>query len=323
MVVNKLKLQSILSAVVATAATLSVVVPTNAQNTIKIDGSSTVYPITEAAAEEFQKANNVRVTVGISGTGGGFKKFCAGETDISDASRPIKEKEQKLCAEKGVEYIEIPVAYDAITVVVNKNNNFASDMSKEELKAMWSAESEDKINRWSQLRDGWTYLRFKLYGPGADSGTFDYFNEKILKKGGSRTDYTPSEDDNVLVQGVSRSRNALGYFGLAYYLTNQDKLKAVTIDGEEALLPDGKINPDYALARPIFIYVKKSALSNSNIKSFVEYYLENAPRLVKKVQYVPLSSEAYGLVSQRFQAGTTGTVFQGAKGTVEEILSRQ
>lgn len=300
------------SALVATA--LSVAVPTlrsQSSSTIKIDGSSTVYPITEAVAEEFQKAQNgsVRVTVGISGTGGGFKKFCAGETDISDASRPIKPSEQEQCKAAGISYIELPVAYDAITVVVNPQNTWADNMSPAELKKMWQASSQGNVTKWSDIRSSWPNEQFTLFGPGADSGTFDYFNEEILgDNNSSRTDYTPSEDDNVLVQGVARNKNALGYFGYAYYDANKGRIKSVKIDGV-APSPQTVNNGTYKpLSRPIYIYVSTKAAQRPEVKAFVEYYLNNAPKYVREVAYVPLPAADYKMAMERFQKGQTGRV---------------
>ncbi len=271
-------------------------IPVNSQGrqVIKIDGSSTVYPITEAVAEEFQKEKRgaVQVTVGISGTGGGFKKFCsdneAVQTDISNASRPIKDSEKEMCADAGVKYMEIPVAYDAITVVVSKDNPL-TNITTAELKKMWEPAATNKITRWNQVNSNWPDATLKLYGPGADSGTFDYFTDEIMGDSGeSRTDYTPSEDDNVLVQGVANDKQALAYFGYTYYEENKDKLKALKVDGvapSSETVSDGTYTP---LARPIFIYVNLDAVkNNSAVKEFVEYYLDNAPELVKEVQSIP------------------------------------
>lgn len=267
---------------------------------ITIDGSSTVFPITEAVAEEFQIENKgkINVTVGVSGSGGGFKKFCAGEIDISDASRPIKQKEIDLCKAKNIDFIEIPVARDALTVVVNKSNPYISSMTIEELKKLWSADTSPAITTWNQIRPYWPNQKISLYGPGTDSGTFDYFTEEVLGKGGnSRSDYVASEDDNILVQGVSRDKNALGYFGFAYYLENKDIIKPVAIDsGNGPVKPapetvmDGSYTP---LSRPLFIYVSTTALKKPEVKSFVKYYLDNAAALSAEVGYIPLGSSEY------------------------------
>ena len=285
---------------------------------IKIDGSSTVYPITEAVAEEFQKMKKgaVKVTVGISGTGGGFKKFSRGETDISDASRPIVKKEIDACKEIGIEYIELPVAYDGLAVMVNPKNNWVTSMTVAELKKIWEPAAERKITKWNQVNPAWPDVPLKLYGPGVDSGTFDYFTEAIVGKSrSSRGDFTASEDDNVLVQGIASDRGGLGFFGYAYYAENPDKLKLVAIDGgkgpilpSEKTVMDGTYNP---LSRPIFIYVNKKSSERPEVKEFIEFYLKNAPTLVKQVKYIPLPEKAYKLASERFSKRVTGTVFGG------------
>ncbi|UCG76489.1 MAG: PstS family phosphate ABC transporter substrate-binding protein [Gemmatimonadota bacterium] len=267
------------------------------EGTVALDGSSTVFPISEAVAEEFQIANpSVRVTVGISGTGGGFKKFCAGETDISDASRPIKESERELCAENGIEPIEVPVAWDGVTVVIHPKNDWASCMTVDELKRIWQPGST--VNRWSDARDGWPDMEIKLYGPGTDSGTFDYFTEAIVgEEDASRADYTASEDDNVLVVGVEGDQESLGYFGFAYYEENQDRLKAVAVDSgtgcvapNRATIESGEYAP---LSRPMFIYLNPSSLARPEVRSFVGFYLANATALVPEVGYVPLGGDRY------------------------------
>ena len=285
---------------------------------IKIDGSSTVYPITEAVAEEFQKAKrgSIKVTVGISGTGGGFKKFSRGEIDISDASRPIVKKEMDACKEAGIEYIELPVAYDGIAVMVNPKNNWVTSMTPEDLKKIWEPAAERKVTKWNQVNPKWPDVPLKLYGPGVDSGTFDYFTEAIVGKSrASRGDFTASEDDNVLVQGVATDRSALGFFGYAYYAENTDKLKLIAIDGgkgpitpSEQTIMDGTYQP---LSRPIFIYVNKKAAERSEVREFVEFYLKNAHKLVKQVKYVPLPDRAYKLAEERFVRRVVGTVFGG------------
>lgn len=264
---------------------------------IKIDGSSTVFPITEAVAEEFRKKNkDINITVGVSGTGGGFKKFTVGETDISNASRPIKDAEKQKAQENKIEYIEIPVAYDGISVVVNKQNTWVDSMTVEELKKIW--EPESKVKMWSDIRPSWPKIPIKLYGPGTDSGTFDYFTEAINgKEKASRSDFTPSEDDNVLVQGVAGDKGAMGYFGYAYYAENKDRLKAVPIvNGGKAITPseqtinDGTYKP---LSRPIFIYVNKASLQRPEVKDFVKFYLNEGPKLIPSVGYVPLPEKMY------------------------------
>lgn len=268
--------------------------------TVLIDGSSTVFPITEAVAEEFQAANpDVRVTVGVSGTSGGFKKFIPGETDINDASRKIKDKEVTSIKEKGFEAIELPVAYDGITVVVNKENTFVDYLTVEELNKLWAPES--KVKTWSEVREGWPAEEIKLYGPGTDSGTFGYFTEAINgEEGASRSDYTASEDDNVLVQGVAGDKNALGYFGFAYFEENQDKMKAVPIKENkdaQAIAPSmetinkGSYKP---LSRYLYIYASSKALADKpEVKAFTQYYLENAAEMSKAVGYVPLPADQY------------------------------
>lgn len=265
---------------------------------IKVDGSSTVFPITEAVAEEFQKIYpDVRTTVGVSGTGGGFKKFTVGETDISDASRPIKDKEKALAEQNKIEYIELPVAYDGLSVIVNKSNTWVDKLTIEELKKIWEPNSQ--VKKWNQVRPEWPDKEIKLYGPGTDSGTFDYFTDVVNgKEGASRSDYTASEDDNMLVQGVAGDQYSLGYFGYAYYAENKDKLKIVPIDdgSGSAVEPtqDTILNGTYKpLSRPIFIYVSKASLAKNEVKEFVKYYLTEGPKLIPDVGYVPLPAEKY------------------------------
>nr|WP_229415317.1 PstS family phosphate ABC transporter substrate-binding protein [Moorena bouillonii] len=298
---------------------------------VKVDGSSTVFPISEAMAEEFQKANpGIQVTVGVSGTGGGFKKFCAGETDISNGSRPIKESEIELCKKGGIEYIELPIAFDGLSVVVNKDNNFASCLKTAELKKIWEPAAQGKINNWNQVRPGFPNQKLGLYGPGTDSGTYDYFMENIVgKKVGSRGDYTASEDDNLIVQGVSTDQGGLGFFGYAYYEENKEKLKLVEIDGgngcvapSTATIADGTYKP---LSRPEFIYVKKEAATRPEVKAFVEYQLAAAnSKLISEVGYVPMPEDIMTLVRKRFSEGTVGSVFANApKGSkVKQLLEK-
>jgi phosphate transport system substrate-binding protein len=308
--------------------------PVHAQ-LVKVDGSSTVFPVTEAVAEEFQKSKKgaIKVTVGISGTGGGFKKFCRGETDISNASRPIVKSEMADCAKAGIEYYELPVAFDALTVVVNPKNNFIKQLTVAELKKMWEPGAQGKITSWNQVNPAWPAQPLKLFGAGADSGTFDYFTEAIVGKSkSSRGDFTASEDDNVLVQGVSRDVNALGFFGFAYYVENKDKLKAVPIvekDGRPAVMPSmenvlkGTYQP---LARPIFIYVNAKAVGKPEVKEFVEYYMKHGAKLSREVKYVPLPDSAYTVAWEHVAKGKKGTVFGGVAEvgvTIEELLKRE
>lgn len=302
-----------------------------AEKIIKIDGSSTVYPITEAVAEEFQKSQKVKVTVGESGTGGGFKKFCRGETDISNASRPISQKEIDACKEAGIQYIELPIAFDALTVAVNAKNDWVKSLTVEELKKIWQPGSS--VKNWKQVNSTFPDKALALYGPGTASGTFDYFTEAINGKSkASRTDYTPSEDDNVLVQGVTGNVGGMAYFGLAYYEENKDKLRAVPVApkaGSPAVLPsaatvmDGTYQP---LSRPIFIYVNATAAAfKPEVKAFVNYYLENAPTLVKEVKYVPLTTEDYTAVKDHFKAMKPGTGFGGKNEVgikVKDLINR-
>jgi phosphate transport system substrate-binding protein len=297
---------------------------------VKIDGSSTVFPVTEAVAEEFQKAKKgaIKVTVGISGTGGGFKKFCRGETDISNASRPILKSEMEECAKGGVRYLEMPVAYDALTVVVNPKNKLSS-ISIDDLKKMWEPGAQGKITKWNHVNPSFPDAPLKLFGAGADSGTFDYFTEAVTGKAkSSRGDFTASEDDNVLVQGISRDVNALGFFGYAYYAENKDKLKALQISwkGGPPVGPSTEtvLNGTYQpLSRPIFIYVNEKAAQKSEVKEFVEFFNKNADKLVKEVKYVPLPAQAYSYNLETFGKNRVGTKFGGENKvglTIEELM---
>ena len=306
----------------------------SAQTVVKIDGSSTVFPITEGVAEDFQKMkkNAVKVTVGISGTGGGFKKFCRGETDISNASRPILQKEMDDCKAAGVEYVELPVAFDALTVVVNPKNTWLKQASVEELKKLWEPAAQGKVTRWNQVNPAWPDQPLKLFGPGADSGTFDYFTEAVVGKSkSSRGDFTASEDDNVLVQGVTQDVNALGYFGYAYYAENTAKLKAAPIVNPKgkAVLPSmesvlsGAYEP---LSRPIFIYVSEKAYQRSEVKKFVEFYMKHGAKLSREVKYVPLPDKAYATNLDHLKKGKLGTAFGGVAEvgiTIEELQARE
>jgi phosphate transport system substrate-binding protein len=321
-----------ISGFMAGALLLTVVPGLRAERTlIKIDGSSTVFPITEAVSEEFMKTEDTQITVGISGTGGGFKKFCRGEIDISDASRPILRKEMDACLEAGIQYMELPVAFDALTVVVNPKNTWAKTMTVAELKAIWEPAAQGKITHWNQVNPNWPNKPLKLYGPGADSGTFDYFTEAVVGKSKSiRGDFTASEDDNVLVQGVSNDEGGLGYFGLAYYLENMDALQAVAVDGGKGgVLPSmetvksGSYSP---LSRPIFIYVSKKSARRPEVQRYINFYIKHAPTLVSEVQYVPLPSAEYEGVTKRFQKSETGTAFGGTAEvgvSIMELLNRR
>ena len=300
------------------ASTLFFITPAIAAvDIVKIDGSSTVYPITEAVAEEFQIETGIKVTVGVSGTGGGFKKFCRGDTVISNASRPIKAKEIEKCKAAGIDFIEIPVAYDAITVVINKRNDWAKEMTPMELKKAWEPAAQSKITKWSQVRKGWPDTPMKLYGPGADSGTFDYFTEAIVEESKAiRGDFTASEDDNVLVQGVSGDKGSLGYFGLAYYAENKNKLRAVAVKNidDKFVLPslktvmNGSYNP---LSRPLFIYLNaKKSVSDPNVKKFIDFYLKHAAVLSTEVGYIPFSKAEYTAITNHYKTLKTGTAFK-------------
>ena len=297
--------------------------------TVFVDGSSTVGPISQAVAEEFQKQfSDVRVPVGVSGTGGGFKKFCAQETDISDASRFIKSTEAAVCDEHGVGYIELPVAVDGIAIVVNQQNDWIGDsITTDELKKMWDPESEGVVMNWSQIREGFPDEPLLLYGPGTDSGTYDYFTKAINgEEGASRGDFTPSEDDNVLVQGVSGDAGAVGFFGLAYYEQNAELLKALKVDGGAGpVFPttENVLTGTYApLSRVIFIYVSTVAAERPEVQTFVEFYLKNAANLVGDVGYVPLPAEMYDLALERFTNRRTGTVsaMDGVTDTPTSVL---
>ncbi len=315
-----------------TAAPSPGAVPGNLSGNINIDGSSTVFPITEAVAEEFGKrtGGKVRVVVGVSGTGGGFSKFCAGETDIANASRPIKAVEAEACAKAGIQFMELPVAIDGLTVMVNPQNSFVQCLTVAQLKSIWEPAAEGKLTRWNQVRPEWPNETIRLYGPGTDSGTFDYFTEVINGKAqASRGDFTASEDDNVLVQGISGDRYSLGYFGYAYYVENTGRLKAVPIDGgagcvspTEQTINDGSYKP---LSRPLFIYVRKEAAAQPHIREFIASYLDaGGQKLVAEVGYIPFPSRVYGLALARFQRGALGTIFGGAhpqQGAVEAVLT--
>jgi phosphate transport system substrate-binding protein len=289
---------------------------------IAIDGSSTVFPVSEAMAEEFMAANSgVQVTVGTSGTGGGFEKFCAGETQVSNASRPIEQDEIQACQEAGIEFVELPVAQDALTVVVNPQNDWATCLTVEELNTIWAPEAQGQVSNWNQVNPEFPDAPLALYGPGTDSGTFDYFTDEINgEEGASRGDYTASEDDNVIVQGVSNDPNALGYFGYAYYEENANSLKAVEIDGGEGCVapsPETVLDGTYTpLSRPLFVYVSTQALEERpEVQAFVDFYLDQQnASLVEEVGYIPLSDELYQAAQARVENRATGTIFGGEQG---------
>lgn len=305
---------------------------------IRVDGSSTVFPISEAVAEEFQGANpNVRVTVGVSGTGGGFQKFCRGETDISNASRPIKPAEIAVCKQAGIEFIELPVAYDGLAVVVHPKNTWATSMTVDELRKLWAPEAQGKITRWNQVRSSWPDREIHLFGAGVDSGTYDYFTEAIVgKEGASRGDFTSSEDDNVLVQGIANDELALGFMGLAYVEQNKSRLKLVPIDDGKKENGDGPIAASVEtvrdgtyqpLSRPLFIYVSRKAADRPEIAKFVDSFFTNGRALVSEVGFVPLTDPLYVLAQKHFADRKTGTAF-GEGGsqvgvTLEDLLARE
>ena len=303
--------------------------------TIAIDGSSTVFPVMEAVAEEFQKLKKgqVRVTVGISGTGGGFKKFCRGETDASNGSRPILKSEIEECKKNGIEFMELPIAFDALTVAVSPKNNFLQCLTVAELKKIWEPASQGKVMKWKDVNPAWPDQTMKLFGAGADSGTFDYFTEATVGKAkSSRGDFTASEDDNVLVQGIENDVNSLGYIPFAYYAPHATKMKALAIDwgkGQGCVKPSlenvlaGTYNP---LSRPLFIYISKKSADKPEVKEFVEFAMKNAVPLIKEVKYLPLPDRAYPAALQRFQKGVTGSAFGGVPEvgvSIDELLKRE
>jgi phosphate transport system substrate-binding protein len=306
----------------------------HAQGVVKMDGSSTVFPIAEAVAEEFQisKRGKVRVTVGIAGTGGGFKRFCRGETDISNASRPILKEEMEACRAAGIKYIELPVAFDALTVVVNPQNTWAKSLTAADLKKMWEPAAQGRITKWNQVRPEFPAEPLMMFGPGADSGTFDYFTEAVNGKAkASRTDFQASEDDNVIVQGVGSNKGAIGYFGYAYYIGNKERIRAVPISNKKgaAVLPsleavvDGSYEP---LSRPLFIYVRESSAQRPEVKEFVQFFLGDGATLAKEVGYVPLPAQAYQLALKHFTDKKMGTVFGGVPEvgvTIDALLARE
>jgi phosphate transport system substrate-binding protein len=306
------------------------------RSVIRIDGSSTVYPVSEAAAEEFQKQYPAHITIGVSGTGGGFKRFCAGEVALVGASRPIKTSEQQHCHAAAIEFVELPLAYDGIAVVVHPQNTWASSLTVADLKKIWQPDAQHTLLSWNQVRPEWPALPLSLFGPGVDSGTYDYFTKAIVgQEHYSRGDYTSSEDDNVLVRGVSREHGALGFFGLAYFEANADKLKLVAIDDQNDANGAGAIHPTQTtikdgtyqpLSRPMFLYVNKAALARREVDAFVEFYLAHVVNFVEEAQYVPLPARAYELTHQRFRKAITGSMLSGQGSevgvNVEALLAR-
>lgn len=301
---------------------------------VQIDGSSTVFLISQAVAEEWQKARGGRVTVGVSGTGGGFKKFCRGEIAIVNASRPIRKAEAARCSSAGIAFIELPVALDGLAVVVNRRNDWVDHFTVEELRLLWEPDAHGRITRWSQVRRGWPDREIHLFGPGVDSGTYDYFTQAVVgREHASRGDFTSSEDDNVLVQGVSSDPAALGLFGFAYYAENADELRLVAIDdgidqnGGGPVLPspatiaNGTYQP---LSRPVFIYVSTREMSRPEVKSFIQFYLDEGPALIEEVGYIPLSHAAYELIRERYDQRKTGSAFRGSTAgfTVSAVQAR-
>ena len=309
-----------------------------AQSTIKIDGSSTVYPITEAVAEEFQneKKNAIKVTVGISGTGGGFKKFCRGETDVQDASRPISKSEMEDCKKAGIQYFELPIAYEGTVVAVNIKNTWLKEISAEELKKMWEPSAMSTVTKWNQINPKWPDAAFKLFGAGSDSGTFDYFTEAIVGKAkSSRGDYTASEDDNTLVKGIAGDKNAIGYLPMSYYEENKKTLKALAIIGGEkaptknAVLPSKETVENgtyFPLSRPLFIYVNQASSKKPEVNEFVGFYLKNAAKMVTQVKYVALPAKAYTMATEHFSKGKIGTVFASGSNVglkIEDLMKKE
>jgi len=298
----------------------------NGAAVISVDGSSTVFPISEAVAEEFKKQGDTRVAVGRSGTGGGFKKLCKREVAITGASRPIKLEEAELCKQGGVDYIELPVAYDGLAIVVHPAAEWVDYITVAELKILWASQAQGKIGRWSQVRAGWPDEEIHLFGAGVNSGTYDYFTQAIIgEEHSSRGDYTSSEDDNVLVQGIASDKHALGFFGFAYYRENASQLKLVPVDDGKADNGDGPVAPSIAtvndgtyqpLSRPIFVYVSRLEAERPEVAAFIDFYLDQSPALAEEVGYIPLPPATSAMVRSRFAARTLGSVFGGEGSTV-------
>ncbi|MGK7941353.1 MAG: PstS family phosphate ABC transporter substrate-binding protein [Crocosphaera sp.] len=304
---------------------------------MEIDGSSTVYPISRNVVEEFKATQGIQegalvANVKLSGTGAGFERFCRGEIDINNASRPIQKQEMEACDQSGVRYVELIIGLDAITIVVNPENNFAKDITLEELKKVWEPQAEGKITHWNQIRESWPNQPINLYAPGKDSGTFDYFTEAVIKqKGAVRSDYTADKDPNTLVQKIAEDPNALGYFGYGYYKINNSQVTALAIkNGDQSVLPSRyniKWDQYRPLSRPLFIYVNMKASQDKPwLREFVHFYLENAPEFVSYSGYIPLPKEGYRLSKQHFETGKAGTVFAGTSQvtlTMDELLKKE
>ncbi len=326
---------SLLGMVAVWSALMSTQGIAGAEAIIKIDGSNTMHSVTEAGVERFQASRKepIRITVGVSGTGGGFAKFCRGEIDIVNASRPIQRKEMKACNKAGVEYVELPMAFDALTVVVNPKNTWSKTMTVAELEKIWEPAAQGKITKWNQINPAWPDEAFKLYASGPGSGTFDYFTQAIVgKANSSRDDFISSKDDDkVLIQGVASDKNALGFIGFASYIDNQDKVKAVAVDNDtgEGIIPSVETVEDATyqpLSRPIFIYVSVKAAEKPEVKEFVTFYINNASTLVRGVQYFPLPPSAYRANMEFFKTKRAGTVFDGFLPvglTIDDLLKRE
>lgn len=326
-----MKLFKLAAAAVAALAMSSGAALAQQPFTIQIDGSSTVFPLSEAVAEGFQQqtSGRVRVTVGESGTGGGFRKFCRGETHVSNASRPISGSEMAACRAAGIQYVEVPVAFDALTVVVHPSNPLRS-ITVAQLRRIWEPDAQGRVTNWRQVDPSFPDMALSLYGPGTASGTFDYFTEAVNGRSrASRSDYTPSEDDNVIVQGVANSPGGMGYFGLAYYEENRSRLRALAIDGGNGPVEPSIANAEngsYApLSRPMFMYINAAALRRPQVQQFAQYFVNNAARYSAQVGYVPLPANAYQTYLQRVQRRTQGTAFGGRQAigvTIAEVIAR-
>jgi phosphate transport system substrate-binding protein len=333
-VMNKIQTKFIILTIFI-ALTIPSSFATSTDKTINIDGSSTVYPISKGVADSFQSLRKVKVNVNLSGTGGGFAKFCRGETEIQDASRPILKKEMEICKDAGIQYIELPIAYDAITVVVNKNNDFVKSLSIEDLKKIWRPAAQGQIKTWRQVNSAWPNTPLNLYGQNSDSGTFDYFTETVVGKAkSSRRDYNSSGDNNVLLQSVKDDVGALGYFSYSNYTENADGLLAVPIAANKNAMPvlpsiESVKNGAYVpFSRPLFIYVNATAAAfRPEVREFIDYYiyLQGSPKLVQQAKYIPLPANEYEAVYKHWKALKPGTGFDGVPEVgvrIDELLAR-